>query len=732
MSNVVSPAVVHYPELNQPLNERYQVNEILAARLWGRTYLAQDLHRPSQSECIIHHFKQIPEIPNYAELVRSLFANEAALLEAFGTHEQIPQLLACFEDDKGFYVVQEFVEGRSLSQELIPNQPWSDTEVIVLLREVLEPLAFIHERGGLHGNIKPDNLLRGQAGRLVLIDFGSMPQIQQECMMAYAVEGDLTEGSEQGYRPLEQLQGLPCAASDVYAIGMIAIQALTGKHPTQFQIDPQSGKVLWLPHYEEAIAALNRGLIGVINRMVQWDLSQRFSSAGEALEALQAVYPPQNEARFVKRSRSVSEGESFRESPVESHPSGTVVTVIVPATAPNAQAEITETDSEIIVTSITNQPFFLTRLLISAIAHPSVRIGVGGTALTAIVAAIGWSLLNSVNWSQPNPILGKVSKKLQKPQRPVQAGAIKPERTQTVSSAWRQDWTTATQTLQQAEQALDNGNWSEARQLTRSMSTKIPYWMDRGKALEKQVIAKAEVDSKNLLQTAYDRAQDRDFTAALTTLKQIVPETTAGAFAQTKIDEYTAKQAVKAQADLQKAYDRAILRDFTEALTYLGQIPQGTPADAIAQQKVVEYSRKAQIRARSILKAAADYAQQQNFLAALTTLEKIPGGSFVDEVMEQKLTEYRAKLNQQADQWLQRANAEAASGRQSTAIVFLQKVPIGTPAYAQAREQLAAIAQISVADQRNFNAVVSAKSGQDLNPGTYLREATSIMALRLR
>ena len=732
MSNVVSPAVIHYPELNQTLDGRYQINEILATRLWGRTYFAQDLRRPSQSECIIHHFKQIPEILNYAEWVRSLFAKEAALLEEFGTHEQVPQLLACFEEDQGFYVVQEFIEGRSLSQELIPNQPWSDEQVVTLLREVLEPLAFIHDRGGLHGNIKPDNLLRRQNGRLVLIDFGSMPQIQREWMMAYGLKGDLMHGSETGYQPLEQLQGLPCAASDVYAIGMIAAQALTGKHPTQFQIDPQSGKVLWLPHYEEAIAALNRGLIGVVNRMVQWDLSQRFSSAGEALEALQAVFP-QNEARSVKRSRSLPQ-DSLRESPVESRSSGTAVTVIVPATAPNAQLEIIETDSAVVM-PVTNQPFFLTRLLMSAIAHPSVRIGVGGTALTAIVAAIGWSLLNSVNGSQPNPILGKVSKKLQKPQRPVQAGATKPERTQTVSSAWLQDWTTATQTLQQAEQALDKGNWSEARQLTQAMSTKIPYWTDRGKALEKQVIAKAEVDSKNLLQTAYDRAQDRDFTIALTTLKQIVPETTVGAIAQTKIDEYTAKQAIKAQSDLQKAYDRAILRDFTQALIYLGQIPQGTPADAIAQQKVVEYSRKAQIRARLMLKAAADYAQQQNFLAALTALEKIPTGSLVDEVIDQKLTEYTAKLNQQAAQWLQQANAEAAIGRKATAIAFLKKVPIGTPAYAQAREQLAAIAQTSVADQRNFNAVVSAKvlsvkSVQDLNPGTYLREATSIMALR--
>ncbi|MBC6436144.1 hypothetical protein FM036_45130 [Nostoc sp. HG1] len=293
-----------------------------------------------------------------------------------------------------------------------------------------------------------------------------------------------------------------------------------------------------------------------------------------------------------------------------------------------------------------------------------------------------------------------------------------------------QDWTTATQTLQQAEQALDKGNWSEARQLTQSMSTKIPYWADRGKSLEKQVIARAEVDSKNLLQAAYDSAHDRDFTAALTTLKQIVPETTTGAIAQTKVDEYTAKQTVKAQADLQKAYDRAIRRDFTQALTYLGQIPQGTPASEIAQKKVVEYSRKAQIRARLMLKAAADHAQQQNFLTALTALEKNPSGLLVDEMIDQKLTEHTAQLNRQAAQLLQQANVEAATARQSAAIAFLQKVPIGTPAYSQAHEQLAAIAQVLAASQRNLNPTVSIRAVQDLNPGSHLRETTPIMALR--
>ncbi len=722
MSNVVSPAIVHSPGLNPSLDGRYLINEVLATRLWGRTYLAHDLRRPSQSECIIHHFKQIPEIPNYAALVRSLFAKEAAMLEVFGMHEQIPQLLACFEDEDGFYVVQEFVEGRSLSQELTPDVPWSDQQVVTLLREVLEPLSFIHDRGGLHGNIKPDNILRRKNGQLVLIDFGSMPQIQRECLFAYGLEGDLTHLSEPGYQPVEQLQGLPCAASDVYAVGMIAAQALTGKHPTQFQIDPQSGEVLWLSHYEEAVTVINRGLVGVVNGMVQGDVSRRFGSAREALQAVQTV---------------VGFSRNGARSPVGSRSFDPPITVTVPAIVPHPQTGITGSDREPIATPVTNQPFLLARLLIGAIANPSVRIGVGGTAVTAIVTAIGWNLLNSVNGSQPNPMLETVSKKLQKAQHPVQAGLATPERVQTGSGAWLQDWTRATQTIQQAEQALDRGDWSEVRQITQSMSTQIPYWQDQGKALEKQVIAKAEADSKNLLQTAYDRAQDHDFTAALTTLKQIMPETTAGAIARSKMAEYTAKRAVKAQADLQKAYDRAILRDFSQALTYLGQIPQGTPASAIAQQKVVEYSRKAQIRAQLMLQAAADYAQQQNFVAALTALEKIPSGTLVDDVIEQKLTDYTAKLNQQAAQWLQQADIEAASGRKAIAIAFLQKVPIGTLAYAQAREQLAAIlhrrgyatAQDSMVNSRNFNPVSSTTPIQNLNPGTYLREAAPLIAL---
>jgi serine/threonine protein kinase len=649
MSNLLSPTVGYDPELSHVLDHRYQVNKILATRVWGRTYLSRDLRRPSQSKCIIYQFKQIPESSD-ADWIRCLFAKEAALLEDFGTHHQIPQLLACFEDDHGFYVVQEWIEGRSLSHELIPGVPWSDEQAIAFLQEVLDPLAFIHAQGGLHGNIKPETILRRQDGQLVLIDFGSLLQIQQEYVMAHGWE-EPTHPSETSYQPKEHRQGMPSPASDVYAIGLIAAQALTGKHPLQFQIDSQSGEVLWQPHYEEGLAPINHGLAEVITWMVRSDLSQRFRSAGEALQALQEV-------RYV----APNDTRSLLKNP---HSGKTIITVTLPAErASNPQFESSEKQDEPTAPTA-NQPFFLTRLLMSAIASPAVRIGVGGTALTAIVAAIGWSLLNSVDWSHPNHVWGKASKKLQKTQPPTQAGLAKSD-----------------------------------------SPTRI-----------------ASIESENLLQTAYDRAQDHDFTAALKALKQITPETSVAAIAQVKVDEYTKKQAIKAQSDLQKAYDRAALREFSHALTYLWQIPEGTTASAIAQKKVVEYSQKEQIRTRLMLQAADDHAQQQDFLAALTALEKIPAGSSLDDIVEQKRSEYTAKLNQQSVQWLQQSKVEAATGQTATAIAVLTKIPIGTPAYAQAREKLAEIVEKSALQ-------IPPTAGHNLNPGTYLREVVSAVALK--
>ncbi|NJP08666.1 MAG: protein kinase [Leptolyngbyaceae cyanobacterium RU_5_1] len=788
MSNLVSHITVNYPELNKPLDGRYQVVEILTARLWGRTYLAQDLRRPSQSECIIHHMKAIPAIPNYTDVARCLFAREAAMLEEFGTHAQIPELLACFEDNYGFYVVQEFIVGHPLDAELQPGMRWSPEQVIGLLQEALEPLAFIHRYGCVHGNLKPDNLLRRMSdSRLVLINVGSMRQIQLSFLVADGQPIPPNEGAQQGYQPIEQVQGFLCPASDVYALGMIAVQALTGIHPTQFQVDLDAGEILWQSHCPSSTFGLQQELIDLVNGMVEWDLTQRFATAGEVLDALQdllsAIAPIDgmptpsiptaiaNPPTFIATNSKVVEsfkdplataangatgvespdveafdaiapepslatnGSAAVEPPAFSEP---ITTPPTPALQ-NGSASVKPRPTPMKPISDAKSRFQLNRLLIGAISKPSVRIGVGGTVLSIVFALMGWNLLTSLNWVEAsNQIWEKVNQKLQKKQQAQAngqassraAGSVAPRTARMVITKLTTEWSTAATVVQQAEQALNQGKWAEVRQLTQDLP-KIPYWERRGAAVSQQANGKAETEANQLLQTAYDHARSRHFTEAIAVLKRVPADVPAAAIAQAKIQEYTQEQAIKAQSDLQKAYDRAIVREFTAALDYLRKIPTGTPAYAIAQQKVLEYTQKQKIRAQVLLRAANEKAANQDFLAALTSLEKVSQGSHLDPKVEVKIAEYTDRLNQQANQWLQKANQQANLGDMSGALASLEKVAIGTPAYAQARDK---IAEYSNSPDRQLNnetiAMQDTNALQDLNPGNYLREVMPFTAGR--
>jgi len=133
MSVQVVDAEVHYAELNKPLDGRYQVVQVLSEKTWRRTYLAQDLRRPSQPECIIQHLRILPNIPDYGAIAAPLLAREAMVLERIGDHPQMPQLLAWFDDQRGFYAVSEFVQGKPLTLELQMGVFW-DAEKVAHLK----------------------------------------------------------------------------------------------------------------------------------------------------------------------------------------------------------------------------------------------------------------------------------------------------------------------------------------------------------------------------------------------------------------------------------------------------------------------------------------------------------------------------------------------------------------------------------------------------------------------
>ena len=268
---------------------RYQVVDCLRTTVFCETYIARDTQLPGNPRCIVKKLQPQSNEKFILETARRLFDNEAKVLYKLGNHPQIPRLLAHLEVDEQFYLVQEFIEGKDLSQgEMMPGNCWNEAKVISFLREVLEILAFVHQRKVIHRDLKPSNLIRRVTdGKIVLIDFGAVKEITNIT---------LTEGQGNlltvaigtpGYMPSEQQRGDPRLSSDIYALGMTVIQALTGFHPDQLPRDPQTGEICWRDRTRSHNT--NAALANLIDQMVKNDFRERYSNVNEVLRDLENI-----------------------------------------------------------------------------------------------------------------------------------------------------------------------------------------------------------------------------------------------------------------------------------------------------------------------------------------------------------------------------------------------------------------------------------------------------------
>jgi hypothetical protein len=268
---------------SQLLGSRYRQISQLGSGGFGYTYLAEDTHRPGNPQCVVKKLAGwfSPEDLNHA---RRLFAIEAQTLEQLGAHDRIPRLLAYFEQDGEFYLVQELIEGRLLIDELAACQssPWGTTQIVDFLADILPILEFVHHHQVIHRDIKPENLIRRQAdGKLVLIDFGVAKQTT--ALINDRERRTLAVGTC-GYAPPEQIQGRPQFNSDLYAVGTIAIEGAIGTHPDK--LSPSSDEQL---HWQEFAPQIDSCLAAILDRMVQPDWQQRYQTAQDVLADLQAI-----------------------------------------------------------------------------------------------------------------------------------------------------------------------------------------------------------------------------------------------------------------------------------------------------------------------------------------------------------------------------------------------------------------------------------------------------------
>jgi eukaryotic-like serine/threonine-protein kinase len=289
------------------LRSRYQITKSLAGGSFGDTYLAKDLDLPGKPHCVVKHLKPKDNRPDVLKLARRLFDTEAEVLHKLGNQSvQIPTLFAHFEENGEFYLVQEFIDGHDLNTEIVPGKKLSESSVITLLKDILEVLAVAHENqpnAAIHRDIKPANLMRRrQNGKIILIDFGAVREINQ---LIVNVNGGITTTiaiGTLGYVPNEQARGRPKLCSDVYAVGMIGIQALTGIGPLQLQEDLNTGEVIW----RHLVPKINPKFADILEKMVRDRFSQRYQNAGEALQAILSLSqaalppPPQSPANSLK------------------------------------------------------------------------------------------------------------------------------------------------------------------------------------------------------------------------------------------------------------------------------------------------------------------------------------------------------------------------------------------------------------------------------------------------
>ncbi|EAW38033.1 serine/threonine-protein kinase [Lyngbya sp. PCC 8106] len=259
--------------LGKKLRGRSEIIRFLGSGGFGKTYLARDHDLPRNPFCVVKQFQPQFHQPQALKQAQQLFQREPEVLYQLGHYDQIPRLFAHFQQEE-FYIVQEYIEGHDLSQELQIGKQLSDFEVVSLLRGILEILEFVHQQQVIHRDIKPSNLIRiTKDNKLVLIDFGAVKHVAVYNKIPGTVIGI------PGYMSPEQARGKPQFSSDLYAVGILGIQALTGTSPHKLSESSHTGNIIVFPGFESLgrgiIFGMSLGIIYGLVRGFQGDMIQQ-------------------------------------------------------------------------------------------------------------------------------------------------------------------------------------------------------------------------------------------------------------------------------------------------------------------------------------------------------------------------------------------------------------------------------------------------------------------------
>ncbi|MFN5391107.1 MAG: protein kinase domain-containing protein [Pseudanabaena sp.] len=271
------------------LGGRFRVVQTIADDSYGQTYLVEDTVAAEMPRWIAKSFCLINKTNLQLDWARSLFRNQVPKLQQLSDRStDFPKITTYFEQEEEFYIVEEAINGTRLSDETAAGKLYSESEVIQFLRQLLTSLHTAHSSNMVHGDICPRNLIRRKQNprdnqsvnqfandneqHFVLTNFAVLKGIY-----ATAAQNGVVLGTP-SYMPFEQALGNFTPSCDIYALGLTAIQLLTGLHPSQLVRREDLNLLDW-----QMGSTIHPKLALILNRMVKHHPEDRYQTAQEVL-----------------------------------------------------------------------------------------------------------------------------------------------------------------------------------------------------------------------------------------------------------------------------------------------------------------------------------------------------------------------------------------------------------------------------------------------------------------
>jgi|GEM_PF-1895746 len=292
----------------------YRIIDCLRTTGFCETYLAQNFNLPQQSYCIVKKLYPQSNENFVIKTARRLFDSEARILHKLKNYECTPNLLAYFETNNYTYQVHQYVDGKDLSEnEIIPGKQWEEIKITSFLVEALEILVVVHQNNIIHRDIKPSNFIRRSTdGKIFLIDFGASKKVTDDYNAHSTINGKIANAltiaiGTPGYMSSEQQRGDPRFNSDIYSLGIVAIQAFTGNHPDLLPRDRDTGEIRWRDRAPQCGQELGR----ILDKMVRNNFLHRYKNTHEVIRDLKQQFQTKKDHQKIKRLNKSFEKEDI-------------------------------------------------------------------------------------------------------------------------------------------------------------------------------------------------------------------------------------------------------------------------------------------------------------------------------------------------------------------------------------------------------------------------------------